>query len=155
MKNYSAKSSAVRAAKKEFGGEWETKAAVMLATSEQGGGWVIIPRQVEPAQNVTLSEALAESGESLEQLMDDVATPDPKAERKAATRANRALMGFKLSAYEGKEGPTKGVWRIAGEMVGKSRKEVIAACIEQGIGAGTARTQYQAWFSAMKAQGAL
>lgn len=156
MKNYSAKSSAVRAAKKEFGGEWETKAAILPATNEQGGGWVIIPRApVEEKTNFTLAEALAESGESLDDLKDAAPVLDGKAERKAATRANREMMGFKLSSYEGKEGPTKGVWRIASEMAAKdanvSRKDVIAECIRQGIGAGTARTQYQAWFSASKA----
>lgn len=46
--------------------------------------------------------------------------------------------------------PTKRVWAIADSMKGAARKEVIAACVAEGINAGTARTQYQHWFSANK-----
>lgn len=45
-------------------------------------------------------------------------------------------------------GPTKQVWRIAESMAGAKRKDVIAACVEQGIAFGTARTQYQQWYTA-------
>lgn len=41
--------------------------------------------------------------------------------------------------------PTKRVHMIADAMPGASRKDVIAACREQGIAYGTARTQYQVW----------
>ena len=42
--------------------------------------------------------------------------------------------------------PTKKVWHIADSMPGAKRKEVIEACVLQGIAYGTARTQYQHWF---------
>ena len=51
------------------------------------------------------------------------------------------------------EKPTKKVWAIADSMPGASRKEVIAACVAQGIAPGTSRTQYQAWFKAMRDSG--
>lgn len=57
---------------------------------------------------------------------------------------------WKLSTTEK---PTKKVWAIADQMPGASRKDVIAACIAAGIGAGTSRTQYQAWFKAMRDSG--
>lgn len=44
--------------------------------------------------------------------------------------------------------PVKRVWDIADSMPKASRKDVVAECIRQGVGAGTARTQYQAWFKA-------
>lgn len=49
--------------------------------------------------------------------------------------------------------PTKKVWDVADSMPGASRKDVIAACIAQGIAPGTSRTQYQAWFKAMRDSG--
>ncbi|MFZ2190439.1 MAG: hypothetical protein WAV48_06700 [Candidatus Magasanikiibacteriota bacterium] len=146
---YANKSSAARAAKQQFGGEWQTKAFI---DTDAEGKWLILPMPVQaPAgekTDFTLAEALEESGESMEELTEG-STPanDPK---KADGLANRLAMGWKLSTTEK---PTKKVWTIASAMPGASRKEVIAACEAAGIGAGTSRTQYQAWFSAMKASG--
>lgn len=139
--NYANKSSAQRAAKRQFGGEWQTQAEVMLATDS--GAWVIIPKTQaeEPKQHLSLAEALEESGESLADLIE--VAPEPKAQKAKPE-------GWRLSSTEK---PTKKVWAIADSMPGATRKEVIAACEVAGIGAGTSRTQYQAWFSAMKASG--
>lgn len=49
------------------------------------------------------------------------------------------------------ESPVAFVWRLAREMKGARRKDVVAAAIAQGIATHTARTQYQAWFQANKA----
>lgn len=57
---------------------------------------------------------------------------------------------WKLSTTEK---PTKKVWNVADSMPGASRKDVIAACVELGIAPGTSRTQYQAWFKAMRDSG--
>lgn len=46
------------------------------------------------------------------------------------------------------ESPTKLVWRIADEMVGKDRKEVIDACVAAGVNKSTAQTQYYKWSKA-------
>jgi hypothetical protein len=43
------------------------------------------------------------------------------------------------------ESPVKRVWAIADSMPDAKRKDVIAACIEEGIAFFTARTQYQKW----------
>lgn len=87
--------------------------------------------------NLTLAEALKESGETLEDL------------KEADTKAN-ASMGLpsakpRLSSVIR---PTKMVWDIADSMPKASRKEVMEACVAAGIAYGTSRTQYQAWFKA-------
>lgn len=43
--------------------------------------------------------------------------------------------------------PCKQVWHIADAMIGSSRKDVVKACVDAGINAFTARTQYQQWFT--------
>lgn len=48
------------------------------------------------------------------------------------------------------EGSVARVWQICDANPGMSRKLVIAACVEAGINYGTARTQYQRWFTAKK-----
>lgn len=137
MKAYTAKSSAIRAAKASFGTEWQSKAAI----AQTDAGWQVL--EAELKDNVTLTEALAESGQSIEELKEDDGHMI-----EADKAANRALLGWKLSTVVK---PTKLVHEIAYSMPNASRKEVIAECIARGIGAGTARTQYQAYFSARKA----
>lgn len=51
-------------------------------------------------------------------------------------------------AVEGGVGPTKRVWEIAADMKGAKRSEVLAACAAEGIGANTAKTQYQKFMEA-------
>lgn len=43
------------------------------------------------------------------------------------------------------------VWETCIAMQGARRRDVIAACVAAGVSYGTARTQYQAWYSATKA----
>lgn len=43
------------------------------------------------------------------------------------------------------ESPVKRVWEIADSMPDARRKDVIAACVDQGVAFYTARTQYQKW----------
>lgn len=87
--------------------------------------------------NVDLGQALAESGESLDDLKDgdakanaSMGLPDAKPRLSSAMR------------------PTRLVWVIADSMPKASRKEVMEECVRQGVAYGTARTQYQAWFKA-------
>lgn len=49
------------------------------------------------------------------------------------------------------ESPTKLVWKLADEMVGADRKDVIAACVEAGVNKSTASTQYYRWQKARSA----
>lgn len=85
---------------------------------------------------------------SADQMPDPVPamTKAPKADTEAKARPD----SWKLSTTEK---PTKKVWNVADSMPGASRKDVIAACIELGIAPGTSRTQYQAWFKAMRDSG--
>lgn len=106
---------------------------------------------VDPAPEITEIETLTEgpvedmavaeipaAGELADEL--DVLGVEPKAPRKPAYVAETSTV----------EGPTKRVWTIADSMPGATRKQVIDACREAGIAFGTARTQYQKWFTANK-----
>ncbi|MCK9513560.1 MAG: hypothetical protein M0R28_20360 [Pigmentiphaga sp.] len=90
-----------------------------------------------PVEDMTAAEIPAAGG-----LADklDVRGVEPKAPRKPAYVAETSTV----------EGPTKRVWAIADSMTGATRKQVIDACREAGIAFGTARTQYQKWFTANK-----
>lgn len=48
------------------------------------------------------------------------------------------------------ESPVKVVWRVAGEMIGAARKDVIAACIALGVDKSTASTQFYKWGKAQQ-----
>ncbi len=52
------------------------------------------------------------------------------------------------------DNPTKLVWCIADELTkqGKSRKEIIEACVAAGVAYYTARTQYQHFYTVNKGQ---
>ena len=48
------------------------------------------------------------------------------------------------------ESPVKVVWRVAGEMIGAARKDVIAACVALGVDKSTASTQFYKWGKAQQ-----
>lgn len=87
--------------------------------------------------NVDLGQALAESGESLDDLKDG----DAKANVSMGLPEAKPRLSSCIR-------PTKLVWDIADCMAKASRKEVMEECVRQGVAYGTARTQYQAWFKA-------
>lgn len=87
--------------------------------------------------NVDLGQALAESGETLDDLKDG----DAKANASMGVDALKPRLSSVIR-------PTRLVWVIADSMPKASRKEVMAECVAQGVAYGTARTQYQAWFKA-------
>ena len=62
---------------------------------------------------------------------------------KAATGGEATPKGQR--AKSDVENPTKLVWRLADEMVGSTRIEVVAACVAQGVNKATASTQYYRW----------
>lgn len=45
------------------------------------------------------------------------------------------------------EEPCHRVWTVASSMVGARRRDVVAACVAQGVAFYTARTQYQRWYA--------
>lgn len=92
-----------------------------------------------PVDDVTLVEV--PPFEDLPEALDALGV-EPKAPRKPTYVAEVSTA----------EGPTKRVWAIADSMPGSTRKQVIDACREAGIAFGTARTQYQKWFTANKVE---
>lgn len=150
-KAYLIQAQAIKAAEKEFGADWAASYEIVqegkkfaVQSKEQlhpamAAAELQMPAEVlEEKTNLTLAEALAESGESIEDL------------KEADRQANAAMVNLdplkpRLSTCER---PTKKVWDIADSMPKASRKEVMAECVAQGIAYGTARTQYQAWFKA-------
>lgn len=152
-KSYMIRNQAEKAAAKEFGDSWVQTHEIYARPDIMPVRWAIrqtldslIDETIEVVgaaikemkTNLTLAEALAESGESLDDLKE--------ADRQAnATMINVDPAKPRVSTCER---PTKKVWDIADSMPKASRKEVMAECVAQGIAYGTARTQYQAWFKA-------
>jgi hypothetical protein len=155
-KRYMIQAQAFKAAEKEFGAAWAESYEVTIDPAFMPARYqvVAIKEQLHPAlaaaelqmpaevleekTNLTLAEALEESGETIEELT-----------AKADKQAN-ASMGLDPAKprFSTCEKPTKKVWHIADSMPKASRKDVMAECVAQGIAYGTARTQYQAWFKA-------
>lgn len=66
-----------------------------------------------------------------------------KGDDKPEPKARNASTGVR--AKSDVESPTKLVWQIADSMPGASRKDIIAACVAQGVHPSTASTQYSKW----------
>lgn len=138
---------ALNAMKKEFS-DWSGKYHVVKGEDRKFRVELIeaapVPQFEDDQEKVefTLTEALAESGETIEDLKDDGHSLGD-----AMANATMGAIGLpqRLSSVKS---PVKRVWDIADSMPKASRKDVVAECIRQGVGAGTARTQYQAWFKA-------
>lgn len=88
------------------------------------------PKNTQPEET---QEAAAPEGQAEEVQQPEAPAPVVK-ERQASTV----------------EKPTRKVWEIADSMPGAKRKDIIAACVEQGIAFFTARTQYQKWMQASR-----
>lgn len=66
-------------------------------------------------------------------------------ETDAQPRTNRVAGQSGQRAKSDVESPVKIVWRVASEMVGASRKDVVEACVALGVNKATASTQYYRW----------
>lgn len=79
-------------------------------------------------------------------------TPDLWGRDKGSTEAKstRSTTGGQRAKSD-VESPTKLVWKIADEMPGADRKEVVAACVAAGVNQSTASTQYYRWQKAKSA----
>lgn len=142
-KSYMIKAQAIKAAEKEFGADWAEQYEIAARPDIMPVRWAVkaLPA-VEPKADVSLAEALAESGESIEDLKDD-GHSQGDAMANATMGGPRAKLQFSTI-----KSPVKRVWHIADSMPKAARKDVIAECVAQGVASGTARTQYQAWFKA-------
>lgn len=133
MKTYSTKANARRAAKHELGeSAIEGQHYQLVEVGEEIGFRPM-------AGNAIAASDVAEAGEQVTPQLtasaEDGAPATEQEPQAAGGKRNRSTV----------ESPVKQVWAIADSMVGTSRKNIIAACIEQGIAFYTARTQYQRW----------
>lgn len=151
-KSYIVEAQAIKAIAKEFGVDAKYYEARQIEGSKK---WQVCdiykPDPIievatgasdEPS-TLTLAEALAESGETLEELLDVPSNAAADAKANASMGLNALKPRFSSVIR-----PTKLVWDIADCMPKASRKEVMEECVRQGVAYGTARTQYQAWFKA-------
>jgi hypothetical protein len=58
---------------------------------------------------------------------------------------NTQVIGSTNRAKSAAESPVELVHRLCSEMKGKTRDEIVTACVAQGVNINTARTQYYAW----------
>jgi len=135
MKLYAAKSSALRAAKAAGLEHYEI--------IEQDGQFGFRPIEAEDASE---GEAL----EAMEQERDEAQNPDaPEVPEEAPAdepqQEEAPAPVVKARNASTVESPVKRVWAIADSMPEAKRKDVIAACVAEGIAFFTARTQYQKW----------
>lgn len=143
-KAYIVKAQAEKAAEKEFGAEWAAQYHIVQAGKKFAVESLPLAHD-EPKQHVSLAEALAESGESIEELKDGHSDEAARADAMANATMGGPRAKLQFSTIKS---PVKRVWHIADSMPKAARKDVIAECVAQGVASGTARTQYQAWFKA-------
>lgn len=145
MKAYSTKSTARRAAKQQFGSDAiEGRHYELVTVGEQFAFTELVTTGAEetPAVEAAAPEQVAPASaidpvEQAEAPASDDATPATEAKpRNKSTVAS----------------PVRQVWAIADSMPGAKRKDIVAACVEQGIAFFTAGTQYQKWNQARRAE---
>lgn len=135
MKLYAVKSSAIRAAKAAGLEQYEIV--------EQDGQFGFRPIEADDASE-------GETLEAMEQERDEAQNPDaPEVPEEAPAdepqQEEAPAPVVKARNASTVESPVKRVWAIADSMPEAKRKDVIAACVEEGIAFFTARTQYQKW----------
>lgn len=158
MRLYTSKSSAVRAAKKaglstdeyeiiEEAGKFGFRAIKADEVEEQ-----VVEEEAAPEE---VDETPVEPEPAEEEATEEEATSE---EEQLTEEEIKSLPVLTIDSRLRKstiESPSKRVWEIADQMKAENpnvrRKDVIAACVEQGIAYYTARTQYQLWFKANKA----
>lgn len=101
---------------------------------------VLVINVTKPELDAAIWDAINQEG-----LLVEPITPSlwSKGDDKPEAKARNASTGER--AKSDVESPTKLVWQIADEMVGASRKDVIAACVAKGVHPSTASTQYSRW----------
>lgn len=131
MKLYAVKSSAIRAAKASGLAQYEI--------IELDGQFGFRPIEAEDASE---GEAL----EAMEQERDEAQNTDaPEVQADEPQPEEAPTPVVKARNASTVESPVKRVWAIADSMPEAKRKDVIAACVAEGIAFFTARTQYQKW----------
>ena len=150
MKAYSTKATARRAAKQQFGSDAiEGQHYELVAVGEQFAFTALVTTGAEEAPAV---EAPAPEVEAPASVIDPVepaeaGQPVPASDDEAAP-ATETKPRNKSTVTS----PVRQVWAIADSMPGAKRKDIVAACVEQGIAFFTARTQYQKWNQSRRAE---
>lgn len=146
-KSYMIKAQAIKAAEKEFGADWAAQYHIVQVGKKFAVESLPVAPEApaEEKTSFTLAEALAESGESIEELKDGHSAEAARADAMANATMGGPRAKLQFSTIKS---PVKRVWHIADSMPKAARKDVIAECVAQGVASGTARTQYQAWFKA-------
>lgn len=94
----------------------------------------------QAAPEIVEVQTEGEALETMEQECDEAQNPDaPEVQAEAPTHVVKERNASTV------ESPVKRVWAIADSMPEAKRKDVIAACVAEGIAFFTARTQYQKW----------
>jgi len=161
MKSYTAKSSAVRAAKKAHGADWAELYEAVPYCKNGLDLFRVVAKKV-----VAAKKPIEEVNADLEKLIKEADVLTAKVEAtglkvaKPKTRVidEAAVLGSTQPRKSSIERPCMEVWNIAevckqqaiDEGTKLSRKAVIALCIGSGIAKYTARTQYQLWYAASK-----
>jgi hypothetical protein len=105
-------------------------------------GVLVVTCRLDEITNEDLA-AIKKQGHIIEpltpSLFDKGGTDTPKA------NARKGTSGAFERARSDVESPVKLVWRLADEMAGAERKDVIAACVAAGVNKATASTQYYRW----------
>jgi len=147
MRLYASKSSAIRAAKKAglSTGEYEI--------IEEAGKFGFRTIKADEVEEQVAEEAAPEKVDKTsvkptkkkQSTKKEATSKEEQSTKKEVVRLRKSTI----------ESPSKRVWEIAEQMKAANpnvrRKDVIAACVEQGIAYYTARTQYQLWFKASRA----
>ena len=127
MKTYTTKANAIRAAKQAG---WVPGDYEIIEVGDRFG------YRLNEAEDASEGEAL----EAMEQERDEAQNPDaPEVQADAPAPVVKARNASTVDS------PVKRVWAIADSMPEAKRKDVIAACVAEGIAFFTARTQYQKW----------
>lgn len=142
MKTYTTKANAIRAAKQAG---WVPGDYEIIEVGDRFG------YRLNEAEDASEGKAL----EVMEQERDETQNPDAPEEQTDAPadepqREEAPTRVVKERNASTIEKPTRKVWEIADSMPGAKRKDIIAACVAQGIAFFTARTQYQKWMQASR-----
>lgn len=121
MKAYSTKANARRAARQELGEE-----------AVEGQDFELIEIDGQHGYRSMLGSSATEAQEKSTDYIAGTVEEALPAEGKPRNKSSVAS-------------PVQQVWAVADSMPEAKRKDIIAACVEQGIAFFTARTQYQKW----------
>lgn len=135
-KAYSVKTSAIRAAKRDHAEAYE---ATQAAGKDREMGVEYIGYR-EMVNGTWVYEVI---------IMTEINNkPKKETTKKETTKSDNER--YTKKEFSDIESPCRRVWVIAESMEGARRKEVIEACVANGIAYNTARTQYQHWSKAKK-----